>query len=279
MLRPRCRTSHDIAERKFRMESENDPSSETTPRTWHDEYTERYYGGKPGLANSWDLWAEILRKNVPKNACALEVGGGRVNFTTKFMCENARLVVGVDVDPLVKTNALLGEAYAYDGAVFPLESNRFDVVVSRWVNEHVPNPEAHFREIHRVLAPGGCYIFRTVNRLHYTALAARCTPHRTQIKAVRWLKHHDDEHHYDAYEAFYRVNSRRRIEVICKQVGLDLASFRISEFCSAYGKRSKLMFHLFMWYERLVNSSTAFEGLRHTIDCVARKPLPSESPA
>jgi hypothetical protein len=32
---------------------------------------------------------------------------------------------------------------------------------------------------------------------------------------------------------------------------------------------SRLMFHAFMWYERLVNWSARFEGLRHTIDCVA----------
>lgn len=248
--------------------------TEKAQRTWHDECMDKYYWRKPGMANPWDLWADLIRKNVPKGARALEVGGGPVDFTTKFIRENAKVVVGVDVDPVVKTNALLDEAYAYDGGAFPLESNRFDAVVSRWVNEHVPNPETHFREIHRVLAPGGVYIFRTVNDLHYTALAARCTPHRVQIKAVRWLKHHDGKEHYDAYETFYRINSRRRIEAICKKVGLEPVSFKISEFCSGYGKGSKVMFHLFMWYERFVNSSSAFEGLRHTIDCVVRKPFP-----
>jgi len=56
-----------------------------------------------------------------------------------------------------------------------------------------------------------------------------------------------------------------------------LVSFKISEFCSGYGKGSKVLFHLFMWYERLVNSSAVFEGLRHTIDCVVRKPLPGRT--
>lgn len=259
------------------MKSESTMSTEKAQRTWHDEYMDKYYWQKPGMANPWDLWADLIRKNVPKGGCALEVGGGPVDFTTKFICENAKEVVGVDVDPVVKNNPLLKEAYAYDGGAFPLESNRFDAVVSRWVNEHVPNPETHFREIYRVLAPGGVYIFRTVNKRHYTALAARCASHKLQIKIVRWLKHHDGKDHYDAYETFYRVNNRRTIETLCKEIGFEPVSFKLSEFCSGYGKGSKVMFHLFMWYERFVNSSSVFEGLRHTIDCVVRKPLSSGS--
>lgn len=246
-------------------------STEKTQNDWHDRYMEKYYWSRPGTVNPWDMWADLIRKNVPKGAKALEVGGGPVDFTTKFILENASEVTGVDVDPVVKNNPLLKEAYAYDGGDFPLPSNRFDVVVSRWVNEHVPNPEKHFREIHRVLVPGGLYLFRTVNKRHYTALVSRYTPHRLQIQAVRWLKHHDGTDHYDAYTTFYRVNSRKRIAELCKEVGFEPVFFKTSEFFSGYGKGSRLLFHMFMWYERFVNSSTKFEGLRHTIDCVVRK--------
>ena len=246
-------------------------SADPTRKDWHAEYMDKYYWRKPGMANPWDCWADLIRNNVTKGASVLEVGGGPVDFTTKFIREKAREVVGLDVDPVVKNNPLLNQAFVYDGGTFPLPSDRFDVVVSRWVNEHVPNPEMHFREIYRVLAPGGLYIFRTVNCRHYTALAARCTPHRLQIQAVRWLKHHDGKDHYDAYATFYRVNSRRRITSLCREVGLEPVSLKISEFCSGYGQGSKMLFHIFMWYERLVNSSARFEGLRHTIDCVARK--------
>lgn len=245
-------------------------STEKAQKDWHDQYMEKYYWRKPETANPWDLWADLIRKNVPKGARVLEVGGGPVDFTTKFILENASEVTGVDVDPVVKDNPLLKEAFAYDGGDFPLPSNRFDVVVSRWVNEHVPNPEKHFREIHRVLVPGGLYLFRTVNKRHYTALVARCTPHWLQIQAVRWLKHHDGKDH-DAYATFYRANSRRRIAALCKETGLSPVYFKISEFFSGYGKGSRVLFYFFMWYERLVNSSPRLEGLRHTIDCVAKK--------
>lgn len=253
------------------QQKEQHMNTENTQIDWHAEYMDKYYWRKAGSANPWDDWADLIRNNVAKGSTVLEVGGGPVDFTTQFIRENAKEVVGVDVDPVVKTNQLLDEAFAYDGESFPLPNNRFDAVVSRWVNEHVPNPEVHFSEIHRVLVPGGLYIFRTVNKYHYTALVARFTPHWLQILVVRWLKNHDGKDHYDAYATFYRANSRKRIEELCAKTGFEVVSLKISEYCSGYGKGSKLLFYLFMWYERLVNSTFRFEILRHTVDCVLRK--------
>ena len=49
-------------------------------------------------------------------------------------------------------------------------------------------------------------------------------------------------------------------------------SMDMSESYQSYGMAFKALFFLFMGYERLVNSSDRFEGLRHTMDCVLQKP-------
>lgn len=46
----------------------------------------------------------------------------------------------------------------YDGVQIPFEDERFDVVFSRQVFEHVRHPEPLMREIRRVLKPGGRFI-------------------------------------------------------------------------------------------------------------------------
>lgn len=46
----------------------------------------------------------------------------------------------------------------YDGVNIPFEDERFDVVFSRQVFEHVRHPEPLMREIRRVLKPGGRFI-------------------------------------------------------------------------------------------------------------------------
>ncbi|MBO0730410.1 MAG: class I SAM-dependent methyltransferase [Acidimicrobiaceae bacterium] len=58
------------------------------------------------------------------------------------------------------TNPDLHEPSAIDGAHLPYEEATFDVVYSDWTMEHVERPEPPFREIHRVLKPGGRYWLR-----------------------------------------------------------------------------------------------------------------------
>jgi ubiquinone/menaquinone biosynthesis C-methylase UbiE len=201
----------------------------------------------------------------------LEIGGGQVQMTTRNLRERSHEIVGIDVDNLIKANRLLDKAVVYDGGKFPLPDGTFDVAVSRWVNEHLTDPETHFREVSRVLKPGGVYVFRTVNLYSYKALAALITPHSIQVPLVNWLAHRSSEDH-DPYVTYYRANTRRRIKALCRTAGLVSVTLRITESYPAYGMSSKMLFRIMMGYERIVNSSALFEALRHTIDCVATKP-------
>jgi SAM-dependent methyltransferase len=56
---------------------------------------------------------------------------------------------------------------AASGADLPFRDGTFDTVLSDNVIEHLPPPiiPRHFRETHRVLRPGGRYIFSTPNRI------------------------------------------------------------------------------------------------------------------
>jgi SAM-dependent methyltransferase len=159
----------------------------------------------------------------------------------------------------------------YDGKAFPFPDACFHLAVSRWVHEHLPDPAMHFKEVERVLAPGGTYVFRTINLHHYVALVARIVPHSVQVPVARWLRRIPPDDH-DPYPTFYRANTRRRITQLCDDAGLELVTMRMTESYPAYGMGSKLLFHVFRQYERFVNASDRFQDLRHMIDCVMRKP-------
>src|SRR6266478_4724461 len=237
---------------------------------WREQYMEKYYYRRPGFQSPKEPWFELLRRYVPKGVSVLEIGGGPTTNTTKELRQRAAEIVGLDIDPIVSKNSFLDKGIVYDGESFPFPNESFNVAISHWVNEHVVRPRLHFREIHRVLVPGGLYIFRTVNLHHYKTIIARVTPHALQVPLVKWLQHHARDEH-DAYPTCYRVNTRRRIESLCGKTGFKVDFLQFSELHPSYGMGSRLMFRGFMWYERLVNSSTRFEGLRHTIDCVAIK--------
>jgi SAM-dependent methyltransferase len=237
---------------------------------WRDACLEKYYFSRPGAINPAEQWLDLIREYVPDGARVLEIGGGPVEWTTGVMRERAREIVGLDVDQVVRTNRHLDEAIVYDGGAFPLDAARFDVAISRWVNEHLDNPEQHFAEVQRVLAPGGVYIFRTVNLYHYVSMIARVTPHLIQVPLARWLRRMAPDEH-NPYLTFYRSNTRRRIARLCDGAGLTPILLRVSEPYPSYGMSSRVLFHLFMCYERLVNSSPRYQDLRHVIDCVAKR--------
>ncbi len=241
----------------------------STRRDWRQEYLKRYYAGtiKPE-----ERWLRLVLDHTPTGARVLEIGGGPAAWTARAIRDRACEIVGIDIDPVIRTNHVVDEAIVYDGGRFPLPSAHFDVIISRWVNEHLPDPVLHFSEVARVLKPGGIYLFRTVNLYHFTTWVAYFTPHSLQVPLVRWLRNMSSGDH-DPYPTFYRINTRRRIAALGRKVGLSPVSFAISEEPPYYGMAHKALFFLFMGYERVVNASSALEGVRHTLDGVMRKSL------
>jgi SAM-dependent methyltransferase len=242
-----------------------------TPLDWRTRYLQKYYLDVPGTPDPGETWLDLVRRHVPPGATVLEIGGGPVDWTTKVISEKAGRIIGLDIDDVVRANRLLDQAFVYDGGLFPLPDASVDVAISRWVNEHLPNPELHFKEVQRVLVPGGVYVFRTVNLYHYMTMVARLTPHSLQVPLVKWLSHRATDQH-DPYPTFYRANTKQRIARLCQAVGLAPIFVSLSESYPSYGMAFKALFFVFMGYERIVNSSSRFESLRHTLDYVAKKP-------
>lgn len=58
--------------------------------------------------------------------------------------------------------------YSQDPVKLPFEAASFDAVLSSGTLEHVTDPDASLREIHRILRPGGhCIIYNLPNRLSW----------------------------------------------------------------------------------------------------------------
>ena len=175
------------------------------------------------------------------------------------------------MDPDVRGNRALVRSEVFDGGQLPFGDDSFDACVSNYVVEHVPNPLQHLEEIRRVLQPGGAYVFRTPNRYHYVALVSWLTPHWFHVLVANRLRGLPPDAH-DPYPTVYAMNSREAVRRLARAAALDLDVLRMIEKEPSYGMASRLVFYPLLAYERLVNSSERFAGLRSNILAVLRKP-------
>jgi SAM-dependent methyltransferase len=94
-------------------------------------------------------------------------------------------VDGCDPDPVVLENPTLDTAAVIQiGQPLPYDDNRFDLIVSRYVFEHVADPRWAAKELLRVVKPGGWICAMTPNKWGYVALASRLVPNRMHSSAL-----------------------------------------------------------------------------------------------
>jgi len=203
-------------------------------RAWRKRYTERSMG-RIGQADIWqrgrlavaktlrlDLthaqtrYASILESYVSPGIKWLEIGCGRriVPDWAMPMDEQERmasapsLLVGVDVDKAIQEHPLLRDRVMALGGNLPFAPNSFDLVTANMVVEHLSEPEPFLADIHRVLRPGGRFLFHTTNYSYYLAILASLTPDVMKKQIVFLLEGRKEE---DVFPTRYKINTRREI--------------------------------------------------------------------
>jgi len=122
----------------------------------------------------------------------LEIGTGTGALLSEL--RNAGLdVVGVEINPthIAKAHERFGDLpiTKVDGVELPFDDDTFDVVISFDVFEHIPDPDAHCREVTRVLKPGGRYLMQTPNK--WTNMVFETIRHRS---LTYWRRDHCSLH-------------------------------------------------------------------------------------
>jgi SAM-dependent methyltransferase len=233
-------------------------------KDWQEIYLERFYPQTSWRRDGTRDFFQVLKQNCGDKI--LEIGAGPSNNTSDYLKTLGELH-GIDVDPDVLENTALETAAVFEER-FPFPDNSFDTCVSNYVCEHLKDPDAHLKEVRRVLRPGGIYVFRTPNRFHYTAIVSGLTPHSFHVKMANKLRAIDG---HDPYPTWYRLNSRGRIRSFARVAGFEVEYLRLVEKEPSYGMSSRALFLIFTAYERVVNSADIFASFRSSLFVVLRK--------
>jgi len=231
---------------------------------WQDVYLEKFYPQKSWRRDGTRDFFQLLKEHC--SGRILEIGAGPSNTTSDYLLTLGELH-GIDVDTDVLQNSALLTAAVFEND-FPFPDESFDSCVSNYVCEHIEQPEEHLGEVWRVLKPGGTYIFRTPNRFHYTSMVSSLTPHSFHLRTANKLRAIDG---HDPYPTFYRLNSRGKLQRLAEGAGFGVEYLRLIEKEPSYGMSSRLLFLVFMIYERLVNCSEIFAPFRSSLCVVLRK--------
>ena len=214
------------------------------------------------------MFRERILPYIGPETRALDLGAGIGRIPEMNFRGVAARVVGIDPDPRVVENPFLDEAQIGFGDSLPFESDGFDVVFSDNVAEHLEEPGVVFREVHRVLRPGGRFLFKTPNRWHYMPLIASATP----TAFHQWFNRLRGRPEADTFPTRYRANSRKAVEKLARSTGFEIEAIERIEGRPEYMRISGLTYLFGAAYERTVNATPWLEAFRILLIATLRKP-------
>jgi SAM-dependent methyltransferase len=230
--------------------------SEQTMRRWYPQ----------PLDGTWFL-SQLLRPRLESARMVLEAGCGSGEGRQLHLRRPGRIVLGLDLDPTVGNNHCVDLRVQGSLDAIPFKDGLFDVVVLRYVVEHLEVPDMVFAELARVLAPGGQVGILTPNVIHYAPLLAHLTPHRFHV----WFNHKLGRKGGDIFPTTYKANTLRKLVRTIAGTGLRLRAGKMFEPRPDYLRISLPLFLLGTAYERLVARCGFLATFRANIIAVFEK--------
>ena len=227
----------------------------------------------PGATDAYALFRERLAADCPSSGGRLvDLGCGTEDFLVPLL-EWADEIVGVDILPLT------GEYHRYLEAdlnkEIPLDDGSADVVISRYVLEHLEFPNSLFKEIHRVLRPGGATLLLTPNVYYYPYAINRVLSgvlnQETRMKLVEKASGRRSD---DIFPVFYGCNTPGRLKEELKGAGFKITLLTTCCDClvSAFNRPLGLAA---IGYERLV-TALHIDGAKGMLVAEGKKPSGSD---
>lgn len=206
-----------------------DPAAQQAllPLTLQNAYRLRYRAMRPGWRSSGDQLEALVRSKVTPDSRILDLGCGRGGVVELFW-RDVKLAAGLDPDsPSLSEHRAPGMPVIRGvGERLPFADSSFDLIVCVWVLEHLQEPQATFREVRRVLRPGGHFLFLTPNLRNPLMLLNRlgkALP-RLQRRLVPRLYGREEA---DTFPVQYRANTVRALRELAGACGLEVAELRV----------------------------------------------------
>ena len=219
-------------------------------------------------------YEDTLKSEVGKGTEWLDIGCGHHLLPwwraeqEKALVASCRSITGIDADiPSLSKHRTITRRVAGNIGRLPFADASFNLVTANMVVEHLDDPEGQFREIARVLKPGGIFIMHTPNRLGYSTIAARLIPEFLKKRLVYLLEQRKGE---DVFKTFYRANSQGDIQRVAEAAGLQAKQVKLIASSAKLVVIPPLVIFELLWIRLLM--TRPFRSLRTNIIAILNKP-------
>lgn len=212
------------------LDARDVPRRRTLRSTLYDLYFRAEKIITPRLRSSQYAYYEALRAQLSPSKCWLDMGCGHQVFAEWMTREQdavvgqSRMVAGIDLDwQGLRNHTAIDRRIFGDLSKLPFRSGSWDVISANMVMEHLEDPDAVLREVHRTLSPGGTFVFHTPNFYHWGTLVARALPDGIKKRLVRLFEGRVEA---DVFETHYRVNTAAEVGRRARAAGFEVLELR-----------------------------------------------------
>ena len=197
------------------------------PLTLQNTYRARYRAMRPGWQSSGDQLETLVRGYLTPECRVLDLGCGRGGVVEVFW-RDVRLAAGLDPDsPSLSEHRAPGMPIIRGvGERLPFAGESFDLIVCVWVHEHLTEPPKVFSEVHRVLRPGGHFVFLTPNLRNPLLFLNRLGKALPQLQR-RLVPRLYGRHESDTFPVQYRANTLQILRDHAAAGGLRVVEIRV----------------------------------------------------
>jgi SAM-dependent methyltransferase len=227
---------------------------------------DRYYRSDAHPYRVFERHVESLIR--PDTRVLLDAGCGRTAPVLRKYIGKVPRLIGVELVPFTDVPAGI-EMHNADLGHLPLPDASVDLIMSRSVFEHLTEPDEVYRELARVLRPGGRLVFLTANFWDYGTQVARLVPNRFHARVVKAVEGRPEE---DTFPTAYKTNTRGDVQRLAAGAGLRVQGFEYLSQYPNYLMFNGLAFALGMAFEKLISHVEALRGLRGWILVTLEKP-------
>jgi ubiquinone/menaquinone biosynthesis C-methylase UbiE len=173
--------------------------------------------------------------------------------------------VGVDLDvAMLAQNVDVEHRVSASCYSLPFPPESVDVIICRWVFEHLESPKRALDEFSRVLRKGGVVYIKTPNLLNYGMMISWATP--LTVHNAFLSKGFEMEN----TRTFYRANTKRKLAALAESTGLVVRDLETRPGSYLYYGFNRELFLLMRGVSRIMSKFT--KSMQQTLMCVLQKP-------